>query len=114
MCTLWIVLPLQTMAKTRTIGVRSLRANMQKILNEARRDNVHFVIMRFGEPVAHLVPVKPRRKRTMEELEADIVEARRQIARGEWYTTEEVRQMLGLPASKYRRQRNRTSRGYRA
>lgn len=93
------------MAKTRTIGVRSLRANMQKILTEARRDNVHFVIMRFGEAVAHLVPVKPRKKRTMEELEADIAEARRQYARGEWYTTEEVRQMLGLPKSGTRRPR---------
>ena len=84
------------MAKTRTIGVRSLRANMQKILHEARRDNVHFVIMRFGEPVAHLVPVKPRRKRTLEELRADIAEARRQAARGEGYTTEEMRKILGL------------------
>ena len=59
-------------------------------VNEAQRKNVHFVIMRFGEPIAHLVPVKPKRRRSMEELESDIAEAHRQIDRGEWYTTEEV------------------------
>lgn len=79
---------------TRTVNIRTFRANLTALLDEAQKKNIHFVVMRHSEPIAHLVPVKPRRKRTLEELRADIAEARRQMAREEGYTTEEVLAMI--------------------
>lgn len=77
---------------TKMIGIRSFRANMTKVLEEARTKNVHFLIMRFGEPIAHITPMKQKRRRlrTVEEVQADIAEARKQAARGEGYTAEEI------------------------
>ncbi|MDD4287878.1 MAG: type II toxin-antitoxin system prevent-host-death family antitoxin [Candidatus Peribacteraceae bacterium] len=80
---------------TRTVSIRTFRANMTQLLKEAQKKNIHFVVMRHSEPIAHIWPVK-KRVRSMEELEADIAEARRQYARGEWYTPQEARKMLGL------------------
>lgn len=84
---------------TKTVSMRHFRANMAGLIREGQRKNVHFVIMRFGEPIAHVMPMKPKKRRHMrslEELKADIAEARRQAARGEGYTTEEMRKILGL------------------
>jgi len=67
---------------------------MTQLLKEARKKNIHFVVMRHSEPIAHIWPVKAKRMRSLEELEADIAEARRQAARGEGYTTEEMLTMI--------------------
>lgn len=68
---------------------------MTQLLKEARKKNIHFVVMRHSEPIAHIWPVK-KSVRSMEEIEADIAEARRQMERGEGYTPAEARRMLGL------------------
>ena len=80
---------------TRTVNIRTFRAHLTTLLDEAQKKNIHFVIMRHSEPVAHIWPVK-KRIRSLEEIETDIAEAHRQIARGEGYTPEEARRILGL------------------
>lgn len=88
------------MLKTQTISIRELRQNLSLYLRATELKNIHFVVMRHAEPIARIVPEKRKkktRKLLREELLRDIREAQAQIARGEWYTTEEVRQHLGLP-----------------
>lgn len=85
-----------TMASTRTVSIRRFRENLAELLKEAQKKNIHFVVMRHSEPIAHVWPVKKKRMRSLEEIEADIAEAHRQIARGEWYTPAEARRILGL------------------
>jgi len=80
---------------TRTVNVRTFRAHLTQLIDEAREKNIHFIVMRHSEPIAHLIPVK-KLHRSLEELEADIAKARKQYARGEWYTSAEARRMLGL------------------
>lgn len=80
---------------TRTVNIRTFRAHLTALLDEAQQKNIHFVVMRHSEPIAHIWPVK-KRTRSLQEIEADIAEAHRQIDRGEWYTPAEARRMLGL------------------
>ncbi len=79
---------------TRTVSIRRFRENLAGLLDEAQEKNIHFIVMRHSEPIAHVSPVKRRRMRTPKEVEADIAEARRQMAKGEWYTAEEVLAMI--------------------
>jgi prevent-host-death family protein len=82
------------MPQTRTVSIRRFRENLAELLKEAQRKNIHFVVMRHSEPIAHVWPVRKRRMRSLEEVRADIAEARRQAARGEGYTTEEILAMI--------------------
>ena len=40
----------------RIIGMRELRQNLSKLLEEAQKKNVHFVVTRHGKIVAHIYP----------------------------------------------------------
>jgi len=80
---------------TRTVSIREFRDNMTKYLREGQKKNIHFVIMRHGEPVANVAPLK-RKRMTLEELEAELAKARAQADRGEVFTQEEVEKMLGM------------------
>ena len=84
--------------QTRMITVRQLRQNLSQYLREAEEKRVHFVVLRHAVPVAHVVPIKRRTKKGggMEELLRDLKEAQAQYNRGERYTSDEVRTMLGL------------------
>lgn len=88
-----------TMSKTRMVTVRQLRQNLSKYLREAEEKNVHFVVMRHATPVAHVVPVKKKKKNkrdTLEEFLAELTEARAQIERGEGISQEEMERLVGL------------------
>ena len=81
---------------TRTVGIKEFRDNMTKFLREGQKKNIHFVVMRHGEPVANVMPLKKAKRQTLEGLEQELAEARAQADRGELYTSTEVRKMLGL------------------
>jgi antitoxin (DNA-binding transcriptional repressor) of toxin-antitoxin stability system len=84
-------------ATTRTVSVREFREHMTKYLHEAQKNNVHFIVMRHSEPVAHLTPVKKGKKdRGLESLIADVAEARKDAKEGRVYSPEQVREILGL------------------
>ena len=84
------------MSTTRTVSIRAFRENMTKFLKEAQEDNVHFVIMRHAEPIAHVTPLKKKRQNSLEQLKKDIAEARRDVRKGRVYTPAQVRDMLHL------------------
>ncbi len=92
------------MNKTQIISVREFRQNTSLYLKATKYKKIHFIVMNHSEPMAELIPTKLKkktRKELDEELFRDIQVARAQAARGELYTTEEVRQHLGLPSSPY-------------
>ena len=81
------------MSTTKTVSVRAFREHMTRFLKEAQEDNVHFVIMRHAEPVAHVTPV--RQSDSLESLAQEVAEARKAIKAGKTYTPEQVLDMLG-------------------
>lgn len=86
------------MNSTQTISVREFRQNLSLYLRATEMKKVHFVVTRHGRPIVKMSPEKPKktRKQLDEELLRDLREAQEQADRGELYTTEEVRQHLGL------------------
>lgn len=82
------------MPSTRTVSIRNFRENMTKLLKEAQDKDVHFVIMRHSEVVAHVTPAK--QSDSLEALRKDVAIARRQIKEGKTFTAAEARAMLGL------------------
>ncbi len=77
---------------TRTVSIRNFRENMTKFLKEAQEKNVHFVIMRHSEPVAHVTPAA--RKNSLESLAKDVATARKAIKEGRLYTPKQVLKMI--------------------
>jgi hypothetical protein len=69
---------------------------MTRLLREAQDKNVHFVIMRHAEPVAHVSPVRTKRGDSLEQLEKDVAAARKQAKHGKVFSADEVRDVLGL------------------
>ena len=80
---------------TRFIGVKEFRQNMAKIAKQARKKNERLVILRKNEPIFELRPLS-KKDATLERLTRDIDEARADVKAGRVYTTEQVRDMLGL------------------
>ncbi len=77
---------------TKTVSIRAFRENMTKFLKEAQEKNVHFVIMRHSEPVAHVTPVT--NGDSLESLAKEVAEARKAIKAGKVYSPEEVLDMI--------------------
>lgn len=78
---------------TRTVSIREFRENMSKLLREAQKKNVHFIIMRHAEPVAQVVPVS--RDDSLEALAEEVAQAREDFRHGRVYTPEQVLDMIG-------------------
>lgn len=80
---------------TKLIGIKKFRQNLTKISKEARTKNMHFIVMRHSVPQFRVMPMT-RKELEYEQLKADIAEARAQVRRGEGYSSDEVRAMLGI------------------
>ena len=80
---------------TKLIGIKQFRQNMTKLWKQGQKQNVRFIVMHHSVPVMKVEPMTEK-ELLLEKLAADIAEAREQVKRGETYTTEEVRRMLGL------------------
>lgn len=80
---------------TKLIGIKQFRRDMTKVTKEARAKNVHFIVMRHSVPQFRVSPMS-RKEIEFEQLKADIAEARAQARRGEGYSSDEVRKMLGI------------------
>ena len=82
------------MAVTRTVSIREFRKNMTKFLRDAQEKNIHFVIMRHSQPVAHIVHAQY--SNSLEALTADVAAARKETKHGKTFSSQEVREILGL------------------
>ena len=80
---------------TRLIGIKQFRRDLTKLSKEARTKNVHFIVMRHSVPQFRVSPMT-RKELEYDQLKADIAEARAQVRRGEGYSSDEVRAMLGI------------------
>lgn len=80
---------------TKLIGIKQFRRDLTKLSKEARTKNVHFIVMRHSVPQFRVTPMT-RKEIEYEQLKADIAEARAQAHRGEGYSSDEVRKMLGI------------------
>lgn len=76
------------------VSLREFRRNLSKFLREAQKKNVHFVIMRYAEPVAQVIPTT--RSDSLEALARDVAIARREAKEEKTYSTAEARAILGL------------------
>lgn len=81
--------------KTKLIGIKQFRRDLTKLTKEARTKNVHFIVMRHSVPMFRVSPMT-QKELELEQLKADIAEARAQVKRGEVYSSKEVRKMLGI------------------
>ncbi|MEI8229811.1 MAG: type II toxin-antitoxin system prevent-host-death family antitoxin [Candidatus Peregrinibacteria bacterium] len=86
------------MSTTRTVSIRTFRANMTKYLREAQEKNIHFVIMRHAVPIARIEGVSPTD--SLESLIAEVAQARKEYREGKGYTVEEARKILKLRTTK--------------
>ena len=80
---------------TKLIGIKQFRLDLTKVTNEARTKNVHFIVMRHSVPQFRVSPMS-RKELELEQLRADIAEARAQIKRGDSYTMEEIKKEFGI------------------
>ncbi|MEK7591627.1 MAG: hypothetical protein AAB489_05490 [Patescibacteria group bacterium] len=80
---------------TKFIGIKKFRRDLTKVTKEARSKNVHFIVMRHSVPVLRVSPMT-HKELELEQLKADIAEARAQARRGEGFSSDEVRVMLGI------------------
>ena len=96
------------MSTTRTVSIRAFRENLTKFLKEAQEKNVHFVVMRHAEPIAHVTPLHGK-EASYEQLVAEIAQARKDAAEGRVYTTEQVLAMIDRRARRIHAAGNRTS-----
>ena len=80
---------------TKLVGIKEFRKNLTKFSKEAQTKNVHFIVMRHSVPLMRVSPMSAK-ELELEQLKADIAEARAQIKRGEFFTLEEVQKEFGI------------------
>ncbi|PIS05020.1 MAG: hypothetical protein COT81_03390 [Candidatus Buchananbacteria bacterium CG10_big_fil_rev_8_21_14_0_10_42_9] len=80
---------------TKFIGVKEFRQNMAKISNQARKKNQRLIVLRKNQPLFELRPLTDEESLT-ETLRRDIAQAKKDVNRGNLYTTAEAEKMLGL------------------
>lgn len=80
---------------TKFIGIKEFRKNLSKISKEAQEQNIHFIVMRHAQPVLRITPLSEE-EGALEQVALDIAEAREEMERGESYSSDEVRKMLGI------------------
>lgn len=77
------------------IGMKEFRQNMSSYADQALKKKQQIIIMRKNKPMFSLNPIEQSQKGYTKFLR-DIAESRAQAERGETYTSEEARKMLGL------------------
>lgn len=80
---------------TKLIGVKEFRMNLTKVINEANKKGVRFIVLKKNVPVLEVKGIS-KKNTTLEKLAVDIAEAREQVKKGEVYKLEEVKKELGL------------------
>lgn len=80
---------------TQTIGIKEFRQNMKKFHKKGLKENICFIVMSHQEPLWRMEPIDEDRL-ILEKYGHEIEEAIAQVKRGETYSSDEVRAMLGL------------------
>lgn len=80
---------------TKLIGIKEFRQNITSYHKLSLKNNWRFVILNRNEPIFEVTPVRPKNA-SLEQLIADVAEAREDYKKGRYYTSNQVRKNLGL------------------
>ena len=80
---------------TKFIGMKEFRQNMSKFSENAKKQNIKYIILKKNTPVFEVTPISEEDYAYIR-MEKELQEGIEQIKRGECYTLNEVKQMLGL------------------
>lgn len=80
---------------TKMIGVKELRQNMAKFLNEAVDKKQRLIILKRNKPIFELKPLSEEES-TLEGLVADVKKGMDDMNSNEVYSHEEIKSMFGL------------------
>ena len=80
---------------TKFVGLKELRQNMAKLTKEASKKQHRLIILKKNVPLFELRPLAAEDLKLVE-FERDIEAARLSVKKGKTYSTEQVREMLGL------------------
>lgn len=80
---------------TKLVGVKDFRQNIANYYRQSIKNNWRFVILNRNEPIFEVTPVRPKNA-SLEQLIADVAEAREDYKQGRYFTPDQVRKNLGL------------------
>ena len=80
---------------TRLIGLKDLRQNLASYTKTAQLQNIRYVVLKKNVPVLEIKPIKAT-DTWLEQLVAEVAEARQQIKRGQSYTQNQIMKEFGL------------------
>ena len=80
---------------TLLVGLREFRANLTAYTKRIQKGNTKIIVLNKNKPVLEIRPIDED-EFILEKYADDIAEAREQVKRGETYSHEEVRKMLGI------------------
>lgn len=81
--------------KTEFIGLKEFRANISALWKKAQKKRIRYIVMNHTKPIFEVRPLSEK-EASLEQLAADIAEARAQYKKGEYYTEEEIIKQFGL------------------
>lgn len=90
------------MSTTRAVSIREFRENLTRFLKEAQEKDVHFIVMRHADPIAHVSPICDD-EASIEALAARVAKARKDADEGRIYTAQQVLAMIDRYASRVHR-----------
>lgn len=81
--------------KLKLIGMKEFRQNMAKYAREVKKVDTRLIVLRKNEPIFEIRPVD-KKEIALEKLEIELIEAEKQIKRGEVVSHEEIMKEFGL------------------
>ena len=80
---------------TKIIGIKEFRKNITSLWKEARKKNIRYIVMYHSKPVMDARPIKEDQL-ILEQFTKELKEAEKQADKGEVYSQEEVKKILGI------------------
>lgn len=81
--------------KTQFVGLKEFRQGISTFVRKAAKLNTRYIVLKRNKPVGEFRPLT-NKDQIIAQLEVDVAEARAAYKRGDYYTTEEVKHILGL------------------
>lgn len=81
--------------QTKLIGVREFRQNIATLYEEAKKNNLKYIVLNHNQPIFKVEPLD-KKDAIIEKLAHDIEEARLDVKKGKVYDFEEVCKEFGI------------------
>lgn len=78
---------------TQFIGIKDFRQNLARYTKQAQKKKIQYIVLRKNVPVFRVSPLDEKAM-ALEKLVAGIAESEDQIKNGEYYTQEEMFEMI--------------------